>query len=185
MTDPQSARTMTLEALADTIIPGDKRGAADRTVAGAVADGGAVAAGAVTLLELPEGGLAPMLDALVLGLNGHAAGYAAEHGLPLDEAVPPFVALPFADRTSLVQALTGRDHPERELWVGVAIFCYMAFDSAAHLHTADAVAAGHVGLATMGFANPDADGLWRFPAHSYGRQLAPLHPDTTLSGSPA
>ena len=58
----------------------------------------------------------------------------------------------------------------------------MAFDSAAHLHTADAIAAGHVGLAPMGFANPDTDELWRFPAHSYGRQLAPVHPDTTSEG---
>jgi hypothetical protein len=53
------------------------------------------------------------------------------------------------------------------------------------MHTTDAIAAGHVGLATIGFAPPDADGLWRFPAYSYGRQLATLHPDTTPSGSPA
>lgn len=182
MLDQLSTRTMTLEAFADTIIPGCKRSAGDRAVAGAVADGGAVAAGAVTVLELPEGGVAPMLDALALGLNSHAEAYAAEHGRPLDETVPPFVALPFPDRTGLVRVLTARDHPERELWVGIAIFCYMAFDSAAHLHTADAIAAGHVGLTTMGFANPDADGLWRFPAYSYGRQLAPVHPDTTLEG---
>jgi enediyne biosynthesis protein E8 len=183
MADLPSARTMTLEAFADTIIPGGKRDTEDRAVAGAVADGGAVAAGAVSVLELPEGGLAPMLDVLTEGLNSHAEGYAAAHGITLDESVPPFVALPFPDRTSVVQGLTARDNPERELWVGVAIFCYMAFDSAAHLHTVDAMAAGHVGLATMGFAQPDADGLWRFPAYSYGRQLAPVHPDTTPSGS--
>ncbi|WP_372974782.1 DUF5987 family protein [Microbispora sp. GKU 823] len=27
--------------------------------------------------------------------------------------------------------------------------------------------------------------MWRFPAFSYGRPLARLHPDTTPSGSPA
>lgn len=182
MSAPESTKVATLEAFADTIIPGAKRSPADRAVAGAAAGGGAVEAGAVTLLELPDGGLAPMLDGLGHMLNAHAEAYAAERGLALDSGVPPFVALPFADRTALVEALTARDHPERELWVGVAIFCYMAFDSAAHLHTADAVAAGHVGLAIMGFAKPDSDGLWRFPAHSYGRALAPLHPDTTPGG---
>jgi hypothetical protein len=182
MPDHDPVRTLTLEAFADTIIPGAKRSPTDRAVAGAATGGGAVDAGAVTLLELPDGGLAPLLDTLAEGLNGHAASYAAEHGLTLDGAAPAFVALPYPDRTRLVQALTARDHPERELWVGVAIFCYMAFDSAAHLHTVDAIAAGHVGLATMGFATPDPDGLWRFPAHSYGRALAPLHPDTTPEG---
>jgi hypothetical protein len=184
MTDQTPARTATLEAFADTIIPGERRTPEDRVVAGAAAGGGAVAAGAVQLLELPEGGLAPMLDSLAMALDGHAVAYAAEHQLTLDQTRSPFVALPFPDRTALVQQLTALHHPEREMWVGMAIFCYMAFDSAAHLHTADAVAAGHVGLATMGFTKPDPDGLWRFPVASYGRDLARLHPDTTPSGSP-
>ena len=180
---PDPVRTATLEAFADTIIPGARRGDGDRAVAGAATGGGAVAAGALALLESPEGGLAPALDDLARGLNGHAAGYAGERGLQLDPALPPFVALPFGHRTELVQALTALEHPERELWVGIAIFSYMAFDSAAHLHTADAIASGHVGLATLGFAAPDPDGLWRFPEYSYQRQLAPTHPDTTSSGS--
>jgi hypothetical protein len=182
---PPPARTATLEAFADTIIPGERRTPDDRAVAGAAAGGGAVVAGAVQVLELPEAGLAPMLDSLAQALDGHAVAYAAQHQLSLDQTVPPFVALPFPDRTALVQQLTALTHPEREMWVGMAIFSYMAFDSAAHLHTADAVATGHVGLATMGFAKPDPDGLWRFPVASYGRELAPLRPDTTLSGSPA
>jgi hypothetical protein len=179
----RQARTATLEAFADTIIPGERRSPDDRSVAGAAAGGGAVAAGAVTLLETPEGGLAPMLDGLAQALNAHARGYAAEHGLTPDESVPAFVALPFADRTALVQALTAPGHPEQELWVGIAMFSYMAFDTAAHLHTTDAVATGHPGLATLGFAAPGPDGLWRFPEHSYGRRLADLHPDTAPSGS--
>ena len=40
------ARTATLEAYADTIIPGSKRTAKDRAIAGVVSDGGAVQAGA-------------------------------------------------------------------------------------------------------------------------------------------
>ena len=96
-----------------------------------------------------------------------------------------FVALPFAHRTALTAALLGPTHPEKEMWVGLALFSNMAFDSAAHLHTAEALAAGHPGLTQMGFTLPDADGLWRFPAYSYGRRLAALHPHTTVSGSPA
>jgi hypothetical protein len=176
---------MTLEAFADTIIPGQKRGPWDVAVAGVVDGGGAVAAGAVPLLEGPEGGLAPMLGLIAAGLNGHAMAYAREHGLTPGDAAPPFVALPYPHRAALVRELTAPGHPEREMWTGVAIFSYMAFDSAAHMHTADAVAAGHPGLTMLRFANPEPDGLWRFADHSYGRALAPLHPDTTPSGSPA
>lgn len=182
---PDPVRTATLEAFADTIIPGAKRDESDRSVAGAATGGGAVQAGALALLESPEGGLAPALDDLARALNGQAAEYAGANGLQLDPSVPPFVALPFGHRTALVQALTSLDNPDREPWVGMAIFSYMAFDSAAHMHTADAIASGHVGLATLGFAEPDPDGLWRFPEYSYRRQLAPVHPDTTPSGSPA
>jgi hypothetical protein len=60
----------------------------------------------------------------------------------------------------------------------------MAFDTAAHMHTVDAMAMGHPGLAAMGFQPPEADGLWRFADFSYRRPLANLHPRTTLSGSP-
>jgi enediyne biosynthesis protein E8 len=182
---PHWQRRMTLEAFADTIVPGEKRSAQDRAVAGVVTGGGAVAGGAVPLLEAPEGGLAPMLGQIAAGLNGHAMAYARERGLTLSDAAPPFVALPFPHRTALVRELTAPEHPEREIWTGVAIFSYMAFDSAAHLHTVDAVTARHPGLAMLRFAHPDADGLWRFPDHSYGRSVAPLHPNTTPSGSPA
>lgn len=178
-------RRATFEAYADTILPGDKRGPDDRTVAGLAAEGGAVAAGAVKLLEMPEGGFEPMLDDLATALNGHATAYADERSIELDEQVPPFVALSAADRIALVERLTDPSHPEKELWVGVAIFSYMAFDSAAHTPTVEAMAQGHVGLTLMKFAPPDADGLWRFPDYSYRRPLANCHPDTTPAGDPA
>ena len=180
----QVARTMTLEAFADTIVPGAKRFPADRAVAGAAPGGGAVAAGAIELLETPAAGVAAGLTDLARMLNEHAAVYAREHGRDLDATVPAFVALAFDDRSALVRALTGPDHPERDGWVALALFSNMAFDTAAHMHTADAIASEHPGLLAMGFANPEADGLWRFPEYSYGRQLASLHPDTTASGSP-
>ncbi|GII76207.1 hypothetical protein Sru01_11890 [Sphaerisporangium rufum] len=176
---------MTLEAFADTIIPGERRSPDDRAVAGAAAGGGAVAAGALELLRWDATGLHDSLDGFATALDGHARAYAAETGLTLDETVPPFVALAFADRTELVRRITTPGHPEKALWVSLALFCNMAFDSAAHMHTADALAAGHPGLTALGITPPDPDGRWRFPRFGYGRPLARLHPDTTPSGSPA
>jgi hypothetical protein len=179
------AETMTLEAFADTIVPGEKRWPEDRAVAGACTGGGAVAAGAVELLRHPAGGIAPALESLVVTLNEHAEEYAHEHGLALDASVPAFVALPFADRTALVQTLVAPEHPEKEMWVALVMFSNMAFDTGAQGHTTDAIAAGHPGLRWMGYATPQSDGLWRFPDFSYRRALANLHPNTTPSGSPA
>ncbi|WP_433274656.1 DUF5987 family protein [Actinosynnema sp. CS-041913] len=176
---------MTLEAFADTIVPGEKRSPDDHAIAGVSAGGGAVASGALELLQHPATGVAVGLPPLAIALNDHATAYADEHGLALDGSVPPFVALAAEHRTTLVQRLTARGRPDREGWILLALFCTMAFDSAAHMSTADALAANHPGLLTMGFAKPDADGLWRFPQYSYGRELARLHPDTTPSGSPA
>jgi hypothetical protein len=176
---------MTLEAFADTIIPGEKRSPDDHAVAGAAVGAGAVEAGAVELLRLPAVGLSEVLDALVDALNVHGQQYADQHALPLDDSLPAFVALDYAHRTALVQTLTTPGHPEKEIWVGLALFSNMAYDTAAHLPTAQALATDHPGLRAMGFAEPDSDGLWRFPEYSYGRALASLHPDTTPTGSPA
>jgi hypothetical protein len=61
----------------------------------------------------------------------------------------------------------------------------LAFDTAAHLDTREAVDTHHPGLTWLGFPPSGADGLWRFADYSYGRALAALHPATTASGSPA
>lgn len=183
--DRVDTRTATLEAYADTIVPGERPGSSSRSVAGVATGGGAVAAGALELMEMPATGIAAGLDSLAAMLDAHAAAYAAERGLDLDGDVPPFVALPYEHRAALVQVLTAPGHPEKAGWVLLALFSTMAFDAAAHLHTAEALEAGHPGLLAMGFARPDADGLWRFPDYSYRRPLARLHPDTTPSGSPA
>jgi hypothetical protein len=176
---------MTLEAFADTFMPGEKRGPDDRAIAGAATGPGAVAAGAIQLLETPATGVSEGLDDAAATLNGHAGQYAERLGLELDPSVPPFVALEYADRRGLLTELTAPGHPEKDIWILVALFCFMAFDTAAHMPTADAIATGHPGLAMMGFAHPDPDGLWRFPDFSYGRQLARIHPDTTPAGNPA
>lgn len=177
-------RTLTLEAFADTIIPGEKRHPDDRAVAGVSAGGGAVAAGAVAILETPEGGMAGALDDLAVALNGHARAFCARHGLEPDAELP-FVGLGYDHRLALVAELVAPEHPEKMMWVGVAMFSYMAFDTGAHLHTAEAIAAGHPGLRTLGFAGPGPDGLWRFPAYSYGRALSEIHPATDSTGSPS
>jgi hypothetical protein len=184
-TDSDQTHVLTLEAFADTIVPGEKRSPDDRAVAGVGKGGGAVAAGALELIGLPEVGLSPVLENLVIALNEHATVYAADRGLTLDSTVPPFVALTFGHRTALVQALTDPGHPEKDMWIGLALFSNMAFDTAAQMHTVDAIAMGHPGLAAMGFVPPDPDGLWRFSDFSYRRPLAKLHPLTTPSGSPA
>jgi hypothetical protein len=175
----------TLEAFADTIVPGERRSPDDRAVAGAAEGPGAVQAGALDLLGTPATGVTIGLPYLATALNQHATAYATEHTTALDDSVPAFVALSFADRTALVRSLVAPGHPEKEGWVGLALFCNMAYDSAAHLHTRDAIAAGHPGLLAMGWSNPDPDGLWRFPNYTYGRKLADVHPNTTPSGSPA
>ncbi|WP_331739470.1 DUF5987 family protein (plasmid) [Streptomyces sp. NBC_00637] len=177
--------TLTLEAYADTIVPGDKRDPGDRAIAGVGTGGGAVAAGALDLLRWDATGISDGLEELAGLVDEHARTYAAGAGLLLDDTVPPFVALDYEDRVRLIQTLTTPGHPEKDFWVLLSLFCNMAFDSAAHLHTAQAIADGHPGLAAMGITAPDADGLWRFADFGYGRRLADLHPDTTATGSPA
>lgn len=181
--DEEQSKTMTLEAFADTILPGEKRTPEDRAIAGAAAGAGAVQAGAIELLHMPATGITAGLPYLAISLNEHAQAYAAELGLELDADVPAFVALAYEHRAALVQQLTAFGNPERDGWVLLALFSNMAYDLAAHLSTAQALEDGHPGLTAMGFAKPDADGLWRFPEYSYGRALANLHPDTIESGS--
>ena len=182
--DEDQVRIMTLEAFADTIIPGAKRSPDDRAIAGVSEGGGAVAAGALELLETPASGVVAGLPYLAQGLNTHAQAYAGEKGLALDEDVPAFVALSYEDRAELILRLTAPGYAERDGWVALAQFSTMAFDIAPHLHTVEALEAGHPGLTHMGYFKPDDDGLWRFPTFSYGKPLARRHPNTTASGSP-
>lgn len=177
--------TLTMEAWSDTMIPGAKRSPADRAIAGATTGPGAVQAGAVDLMMFPPVGLAPAVPALAAGLNAEAVTYAATAGVLLDPTVPPFVALPFRHRTQLALQLLEGTTPDQLAWYGLAGLAALAFHTAAHLHTADAVRSGHPGLAWINFPLPDADGLWRYPVFSYRRVLARSHPRTSRSGSPA
>lgn len=175
----------TLEAFADTIVPGEKRHPDDHAIAGVSEGGGAVAAGALEVLEHSASGVAAGLPYLAQSLNGHAQNYAQEHGITLREDLPAFVALSYEDRAEVVAILTKPGHPEKDGWVLLALFSNMAFDIAPHKHTIEAMEEGHPGLLAIGLTKPDPDGLWRFPDFGYGRQLAKSRPDTTPSGSPA
>jgi hypothetical protein len=179
------ATTLTLEAWSDTMVPGEKRSGDDASIAGAAAGPGAVQAGAVDLMRFPPVGLAPLLPALAAALGVEATRYAAQHQVVLEPTLPPFVALPFEHRTALALELLDGDRPDQLAWYGLAGVATLAFHTAAHLDTAQAVRAGHPGLSWIGFPAPGPDDLWRFPRFSYRRKLAEPHPDTTPSGNPA
>lgn len=175
----------TLEAFADTVVPGQKRFVGDRVVAGATSGPGAVDAGAWQLYTDPDVGLVVALPALVALINTEATTYALTHRQRLDVTVPPFVALDFAGRTAVVTKLLGGTGVVQLLWYAVAAMAMLAFHTAGHLDTATAIRDGHPGLVWLGFPDPDPDGIWRFPEFSYRRELAALHPRTTDGGQPA
>jgi hypothetical protein len=134
-----------------------------------------VQAGALDLLRLPAAGVAALLPAFAAGLDARATVYAASHAILLDPTVRPLVSLDFAQRTALlVQVLDGTD-PDQAVYFALAALVFLAYHTAGHRNLAEAVRAGHPGLAAIGFPRPDPDGLWRFPAFSYRRVLAAKH----------
>jgi enediyne biosynthesis protein E8 len=175
----------TLEAFADTMVPGEKRHRLDRAIAGAAPGPGAVQAGAVALLQLPELGVELLLPELAALLNTEATAWALARGRVLLPTQPPFVALDFSDRTRLAGTLLSSAGPDQKVFVLLALFSAAAFDTAAQLHTAEALERRHPGLTWLRFPEPDADGFWRYPTYSYGKRLAQEHPHTTAGGHPA
>jgi len=174
--DPAVAGT--LEAFADTLIPGAKRAPDDRAIAGAGTGAGAVQAGALDLLGSPRAGLAGLLPALTAQIDAAATAFADAHGIALEPAVPPLVALDFAARTTVLVDLLAAPGALHPLFLLLAVLAFLAYHTAAHLPTVEAIRDGHPGLAAIGFPAPDADGLWRFPRFSYRRRLARRHPRT-------
>ncbi|WP_436501718.1 DUF5987 family protein [Actinokineospora sp. HUAS TT18] len=174
--------TMTLEAFADTLLPGAKRFSGDAAVAGAAGPPGGADVGYLDLLCHPLVGLGPMLPGVAAALNARAIWYAATHLILLPLRVPSFVGLTFPHRTAVVDdLLRGQD---RIVWTLMALLASAAFDSAAHRHTAEAVLNRHPGMTFVRFPLPGSDGLWRFPDYSYRRQLSDTHPRTTVAGNP-
>ncbi len=173
----------TLEAFSDTLIPGEKRSPTDRPIAGAATGAGAVQAGAIDMMNYAPAGIAPALPGLVAGLNTRASQYAGQNGIVLDPTVPPLVSLDFSQRTDLlVQLLDGTD-PDQLAYFALAALVFLAYHTAGHLDTVQAISEGHPGLAAIHFPAPNPDGRWRFPQSSYGLALAPRHP-LSKRGSP-
>jgi enediyne biosynthesis protein E8 len=177
--DPYTVET--IEAFADTIIPGQKRSPDDVTIAGVVRGPGGVQAGAVDMWyfgPLQSAGSAPPF---AMALNAFA-----RTRFPATATSPPeFVRLDFDQRTELLYTLYDPSAPDRQFWVVGAAIVFLAFHTAGFLPTAEAVRDGHPGLAWLRFPEPDRDGLWRFPEASYRRRLNRLHPRTTRRGHPA
>ena len=116
--------TQTLEAYADTLIPGQKRFPTDVAIAGVVSGAGAVQGGAIEMLKFAPVGLEPALPGLALLINLYAVAYAISQKIVLHLAVPPFVELDFPSRTALLSqdARPGRAKPVRVLWARCRLF---------------------------------------------------------------
>ncbi|HVU60026.1 MAG TPA: DUF5987 family protein [Mycobacteriales bacterium] len=180
--DPE---TLTLEAFADTLIPGAKRYPSDVAIAGVARGAGAVQAGALDFMRYPGTGVGALLPAFAAAVDAAAVGYAAEHGRVPDPTLPPFVGLRYPDRKAMLDGLLNHGGGEETLlWFALAGLVCLGYYTAGHLDTAQAVRDGHPGLKAIGFPMPDRDGLWRFPRFSYRRKLARSHPGTTESGQP-
>jgi hypothetical protein len=183
--DPnRQSTTQTLEAFADTLIPGEKRFPEDQAIAGVVSGAGAVQAGAIAMLNFPPVGFQQALPGIAAFLNLRAVTYALFHGITLEPNLPAFVQFDFASRTALLVEILDGTGPDQGAFSALASVCFVAYHSAGYLPTADAIRDGHPGLAAIGFPPPDPDGVWRFPEFSYRRVLAVPHPDSQ-HGNPA
>ena len=179
--------TMTLEAFADTLIPGHKRYAADYAIAGVSHQAGAVQAGALKFMRYGPTGVAAVLPVFVAAVDAAAVAYIASHKVAVDPTLPPFGALSYHHRKAMLDGLlNGKNEggDEQLLWFALAGLVFLAYHTAGYLPTAQAVREGHPGLRALRFPKPDHDDLWRFPHFSYRRKLARRHPHTTRSGNP-
>lgn len=175
--------TLALEAFADTVIPGRKRGPDDIAIAGVSDTPGAVECGALTVLTDPATGVEDGIAGMAQLVDERAISWARENG---QRDVARFADLDYRARRALVTELTDPKEPQKDLWFLVALFSTMAYDSAPHLETVDALDPSKTpasGLRDMGF-RPPREGRWVFRPASYGRAMARLHPDTDDNGDP-
>lgn len=170
----------TLEAFADTVIPGRKRHPDDDAIAGVSTTPGAVEAGALTVLCDPATGIEDGIGDMAELLDAYSVTWATRQGHP---NVTSFVDLTFTQRRAVVAALTSRTEPQHDLWFLLALFATMAYDSAPHRETIDALNDPNSGLQAMGFLPPTRQGRWNFPTNSYGRALASLRDGTDAKGN--
>jgi hypothetical protein len=176
--------TETLEAFADTLIPGQKRSPTDRAIAGVVKGPGAVQGGALRMMNFPPIGVQALLPGLAFTLNVYAFAYAVSHKITLDLKAPPFVELDFESRTALLLSIFEGSGQDRAAFSALAALTFAAYNTAGYLPTAEAIMNGHPGLKAIGFPAPNANGVWRFPKFSYRRVLARPYPNARRGNPP-
>jgi hypothetical protein len=153
----------TLQAFADTIIPGRKTDKTDLgneihpdAIAGADGEPGAVEADTLALMKDPRIGFTALAPALLLDLEGRALGQGG-----------PFLSLPFDKRVATV--LSGLDYGNgsRTLWEAAAAVPFVAFCAAA-VHPIG-TSQNASGYRVMGYPGAAPNGYAGF---SYRRKLA-------------
>jgi len=164
----------TLQAFADTIIPGRRiartqSGASvhPQAIAGVDALPGAVESDALALFHHPKVGFDALEPAFLADLQARTLTVAAP--------AVSFLSLPFSARVRV--CLSGLDfsNPSRTLWEAAAAVPFTAFCAAALVP--NATAADAVGYAVMGLPGAAPNGYRDF---SYGRRLAR---ERTVGGS--
>jgi hypothetical protein len=153
----------TLQAFADTILPGRKATTTDLgneihplAIAGVDGAPGAVEADALALYHHPDIGFDALEPAFLAELEARAL-----------QAGGPFLGLGFEARTRAVAAGLSFDNPGRVIWEAAAAVPFTAFCAAALIPEQTAARAS--GYRVMGLPGAAPNGYRRF---SYGRRLA-------------
>jgi hypothetical protein len=153
----------TLQAFADTILPGRKAAKTDLgdeidplAIAGVDGEPGAVEADALRLFHDPLIGFDALAPAFLSDLNGRALG---QGGL--------FVTLPYEKRVAAVLSGLSFDNPSRTLWEAAAAVPFTAFCAAAEHATGTSANAS--GYRVMGYPGAAPNG---YSAASYRRKLS-------------
>lgn len=176
-------QVLALEAYADTVIPGRKRHPTDAAIVGISGTPGAVECGAVDVLTDPATGIEDGIGEMAELLDTHATAWADANDV---SGIHRFADLNYTNRRTLVAQLTNSAEPQKDLWFLVALFSTMAYDSAPHLQTSDALdpeITPASGLRQMRF-RPPTNGRWTFEPSSYRRPLARLRDGTDPNGDP-
>ena len=154
----------TLQAFADTLLPGRK---AERTdlgdeihplaIAGVDPEPGAVEADALRLYNDPLIGFPALAPPFLVDLNARAVAIAGA----------PFLLLDFGKRTAVAKSGLAFDNPDRTLWEAAAAVPFTAFCAAATQPNATSKTAS--GYRVMGLPGTAPGGYKGF---SYGKKLA-------------
>jgi hypothetical protein len=166
-----SVTDATLQAFADTILPGRKASQTDLgnaidplAIAGVDALPGAVEADALALYHHPEVGFDALEPAFLAELETRSLPHGAD-----------FLHLGFADRVSVCLAGLDFANPTRLVWEAAAAVPFTAFCAAALIRNATSARAS--GYAVMGLPGIAPNGYSDF---SYSRRLSP---ERTRTGS--